>query len=109
MLFRTGKFSGLYHVLDGLISPIDGINPDDINISQLITRCKLIEKNNLELIIALKPTLEGEATTMYITQILKNTGIKITRLSYGIPMGAEIDYLDALTLERALFDRKSLL
>lgn len=109
MFEKIGKFSGLYHVLDGLISPIDGINPDDINISQLITRCKLIEKNNLELIIALKPTLEGEATTMYITQILKNTGIKITRLSYGIPMGAEIDYLDALTLERALFDRKSLL
>ena len=107
MFEKIGKFEGLYHVLDGLISPIDGINPDDINISSLIERCKKDEK--LEVIIALKPTIEGEATTMYITKMLKNHDIKVSRLSYGIPMGAEIDYLDALTLERALSDRQVLI
>ncbi|MDD4187916.1 MAG: recombination mediator RecR [Bacilli bacterium] len=106
---KIGKYNGVYHVLNGLISPIDGINPDDINISSLINRCNNIESENIELIIALKPTLEGEATTMYITKILKDKKIKISRLSYGIPMGAEIDYLDALTLERALADRKEVL
>lgn len=106
---KTGKYNGVYHVLDGLISPIDGINPDDINISALIKRCNNLNSDDLELIIALKPTLEGEATTMYITKILKNRQIKISRLSYGIPMGAEIDYLDSLTLERALADRKEVL
>lgn len=106
---KIGKYNGVYHVLDGLISPIDGINPDDINISSLISRCNNLDKEKLELIIALKPTLEGEATTMYITKILKDKKVKISRLSYGIPMGAEIDYLDALTLERALADRKEVL
>ena len=75
----------------------------------MISRCNSLKDKEVELIIALKPTIEGEATTMYITQILKNKKIKISRLSYGIPMGAEIDYLDALTLERALDDRKDLL
>ena len=106
---KIGKYNGVYHVLNGLISPIDGINPDDININSLVNRCTNLKENNIELIIALKPTLEGEATTMYITKILKDKKIKISRLSYGIPMGAEIDYLDALTLERALDDRKDLL
>lgn len=106
---KIGKFNGSYHVLGGLISPIDGINPDDLNINTLISRCNNLKDKEVELIIALKPTIEGEATTMYITQILKNKNIKISRLSYGIPMGAEIDYLDALTLERALDDRKDLL
>ncbi len=108
MFEKIGKFSGVYHVLDGLISPIDGINPDDINISQLINRCKKLNGQNIEIIIALKPTIEGEATTLYIKKVLSKEAIKISRLSYGIPMGAEIDYLDALTLERALEDRKSL-
>ena len=107
MFEKIGKFDGTYHVLDGLISPIDGINPDDINIDSLMKRCK--KNENLEIIIALKPTIEGEATTMYITKLLKNHGIKVSRLSYGIPMGAEIDYLDALTLERALSDRQVLI
>ncbi len=106
---KIGKFNGAYHVLGGLISPIDGINPDDLNINTLISRCNNLKDKEVELIIALKPTIEGEATTMYITQILRNKNIKISRLSYGIPMGAEIDYLDALTLERALDDRKDLL
>ncbi len=109
MFEKIGKYNGVYHVLDGLISPIDGINPDDINISSLVSRCNTLSDPNLELIVALKPTIEGEATTMYITKILKERQLKISRLSYGIPMGAEIDYLDALTLERALDDRKNLI
>ena len=101
---KTGKFNGVYHVLGGLISPIDGINPDDLNIPKLIARCK--ELNDAEVIIALRPTIEGDTTTLYLKRVLDKQGIKITRLSYGIPMGAEIDYLDVLTLERALYDRK---
>ncbi len=104
MFEKTGKFNGVYHVLGGLISPIDGINPDDLNISKLITRCKDLKK--AEVIIALRPTIEGDTTTLYLKKILSNENITITRLSYGIPMGAELDYLDILTLERALYDRK---
>ncbi len=104
MFEKTGKFSGVYHVLGGLISPIDGINPDDLNISKLINRTK--ELTEAEVIIALRPTIEGDTTTLYLKKILNKEKIKITRLSYGIPMGAEIDYLDILTLERALYDRK---
>ena len=104
MFEKTGKYAGTYHVLGGLISPIDGVNPDDLNISTLVKRCK--DLKNAEVIIALKPTIEGDTTTLYIKQILANENIKISRLSYGIPMGAEIDYLDVLTLERALYDRK---
>ena len=101
---KTKKFGGIYHVLGGLISPIDGINPDDLNISKLIQRCKALD--NVEVIIALRPTIEGDTTTLYLKKVLANQNIKVTRLSYGIPMGAEIDYLDILTLERALFDLK---
>ncbi len=104
MFEKTGKYSGVYHVLGGLISPIDGVNPDDLNISSLISRCKSLK--DAEVIIALRPTIEGDTTTLYLKKVLNNNDIKITRLSYGIPMGAEIDYLDILTLERALYDRK---
>lgn len=104
MFEKTGKYTGVYHVLGGLISPIDGVNPDDLNISKLIERCKSLK--NAEVIIALRPTIEGDTTTLYLNKVLQNNDIKITRLSYGIPMGAELDYLDILTLERALYDRK---
>lgn len=104
---KVGKFTGVYHVLDGLISPIDGINPSDINIDALLDRCKKLD-GNIELIIALKASVEGEATTMYINKMLEGENIKITRLSYGIPIGAEMDYLDTLTLERALKDRQTI-
>ncbi len=106
MFEKTGNFNGKYHVLNGLISPIDGINPDDININKLVERCKKMKDG--ELIIALKPTIEGDTTTLYIKKILEKFKIKITRLSNGIPMGADIDYLDILTLERALSDRKEI-
>ena len=101
---RSGKFNGVYHVLNGLISPIDGIGPDDININSLIKRVNELE--DPEIIIALKSTIEGEATTLYIKKIFEHKNIEISRLSYGIPMGVDIDYLDELTLYNALNDRK---
>lgn len=104
MFEKTNIFNGKYHILGGLISPIDGINPDDLNIKSLIDRCKKLEKG--EVIFALRPTIEGNTTTLYLKKILENTKVKISRLSYGIPVGAEIDYLDVLTLEKALDDRK---
>ncbi len=101
---KLGNYNGTFHVLGGLISPIDDIGPEDINLASLIKRVK--ELDEVELIIALKSSVEGEATTMYINKILKGENIKITRLPYGIPMGAEIDYLDPISLDRALSDRK---
>jgi len=103
---KSGKFNGTYHVLNGLISPIDDIGPDDINLPSLMNRIEKLE--NPELILALKPTIEGEATTLYIKKILENKKVTISRLSYGIPIGAEIDYLDNVTLEKALEDRKKI-
>ncbi len=103
---KTGTFNGTYHVLNGLISPMDDIGPEDINLSSLVSRVEKLE--NPELILALKPTVEGEATTLYIKKILENKKVTISRLSYGIPIGAEIDYLDNVTLEKALEDRKKI-
>ena len=103
---KTGTFNGTYHVLNGLISPMDDIGPEDINLSSLVSRVEKLEKP--ELILALKPTVEGEATTLYIKKILENKDVTISRLSYGIPIGAEIDYLDNVTLEKALEDRKKI-
>jgi len=101
---KLNIFDGYYHVLDGLISPIDGINPEDINLSSLITRVK---KDNIkEIILALKPSVEGETTSLYISKILEGTGVKISKIAHGIPMGAEIDYVDSLTLEMALENRR---
>ena len=106
MFEKSGSFKGKYHVLNGLISPIDGIYPDDINISALIKR--IDEPENTEVIMALKPSIEGEATTLYIKKILENKNVKVSRLSYGIPVGVDIDYLDSMTLDRALLDRKEI-
>lgn len=108
MFEKTGNFEGKYHVLNGLISPIDGITPDELNISTLLNRISKNNKELVEIIIALKPSIEGEATTLYLKKILESYNVKITRLSYGIPMGVEIDYLDSITLERALKDRKDI-
>ena len=109
MFEKTGNFDGKYHVLNGVISPIDGVTPDELNINTLIDRVSKINGDNeKEIIIALKPSIEGEATTLYLKKILEKYNVKITRLSYGIPMGVEIDYLDSITLERALKDRKDI-
>ena len=105
---KMGTYNGKYHVLDGLISPIDGISPNDINIPSLIKRCKNSD-DQIELVIALKPTIEGETTTQYIKKVLEDkTSVKVSRLSYGLPVGTELDYLDSLTLERAFEDRKNI-
>lgn len=106
MFEKTGKYKGLYHVLGGLISPIDEINPEDINIYSLISG--RINDNVKEVIIALKPSVEGEMTSLYIQKLLENKNVKVSRLSYGIPMGADIEYLDPLTIMRAIDDRKFL-
>lgn len=103
---KVGNFKGVYHVLGGLISPMDSVGPEDINISSLVERVKNLE--NPELILALKSSIEGETTTLYIKKIFENTNVTISRLSYGIPMGAEIDYLDIITLDKALEDRKKI-
>ena len=103
---KAGNYNGVYHVLNGLISPIDDINPEDINLASLVERVNELE--NPELIIALKSTIEGETTTLYIQKIFDGMNVSISRLSYGLPMGAEIDYLDEITLDRALNDRKKI-
>ena len=107
MFEKTGTFNGKYHVLNGLISPIDGVYPEDINISGLVDRIGEDNKD-AEIIIALKPTIEGETTTLYIKKIFEKKNIKVSRLSYGIPIGVDIDYIDLLTLDRALVDRKEI-
>ncbi len=103
---KVGNFNGVYHVLNGLISPMESIGPEDINISSLVKRVESLE--NPELILALKSSIEGETTTLYIKKIFENKKVTISRLSYGIPMGAEIDYLDIITLDKALEDRKKI-
>ncbi len=102
---KSGKFNGVYHVLGGLISPIDEVNPEDLNIRSLIDR---INDDTKEVIIALNPSVEGEMTSLYIQKLLKEKNVKVSRLSYGIPMGGDIEYLDPLTIMRAIDDRKYL-
>lgn len=101
---KLGTYRGLYHVLDGLISPLDGVNPEDINIASLLERIK--NENIKEVIIAVKPSIEGETTTLYISKMLEGTNVKVTKIAHGVPLGVEMEYLDSLTLEMALEDRK---
>lgn len=103
---KMNVFRGYYHVLNGLISPIDGVNPEDIGLDQLIKR--IDEEKFKEIIFAFKPSIEGETTSLYIRKILNDKSIKITRLASGVPMGADMEYVDSLTLERALEDRKEI-
>ena len=103
---KVGNYKGVYHVLNGLISPMDGVGPEDINISSLVKRVN--ELDHPELILALKSSIEGETTTLYIKKIFEKKNVVISRLSYGLPMGAEIDYLDIITLDKALEDRKKI-
>ena len=101
---KLNMFHGKYHVLNGLINPLEGINPEDIGIDLLIKR---VEKDKFkEVIFALKPSIEGETTSLYIKKILDGMNVKITRLASGVPIGADMEYIDSLTLERALNDRK---
>jgi recombination protein RecR len=101
---RSNSFKGLYHVLGGLLSPLDNVGPENINIASLVTRIKT--EGIKEVIIATNPTTEGEATALYIEENLKDSGVRITRIARGIPFGTDIDFADDLTLTRALEDRK---
>ena len=103
---KIGIFKGKYHVLDSLISPLDGINPEDIGIDKLLQR--LEQEHFEEVVFAFKPSIEGETTSLYIKRILDGIDIKVTKLASGIPMGADIEFIDSLTLERALNERKSI-
>lgn len=103
---KNGLFNGKYHVLNGLISPMDGIDPSDINIDLLLKRVK--DENINEVIMAIKPSLEGEATSLYISKKLADSAVVVTKIAHGIPMGADMEYIDAITLETALFERKKI-
>ncbi|OGD90912.1 recombination protein RecR [Candidatus Curtissbacteria bacterium RIFCSPHIGHO2_02_FULL_40_17] len=101
---KSGSFNGIYHVLHGVIAPLDNIGPEELKISELLKRLKGHEIR--ELIMATNPSMEGEATAMYIQRLIKPLGLKITRIARGIPIGAEIEYADEVTVRRALEGRK---
>lgn len=103
---KLNEFNGVYHVLHGTISPLDGIGPNDINIKGLLSR--ISEGGVEEVIMATNPDVEGEATAMYISNLLKPLGIKVTRLAHGIPIGTDLEYADEVSLARAFVDRKTL-
>ncbi len=103
---KIGSFNGVYHVIDGLISPLDGIDPDDIGLEKLVNR--IHNEKFEEVIIAVKPSVEGETTALYIRKILDGMNVKVTRIASGIPIGTDIEYIDSMTLERALNDRKEI-
>lgn len=103
---KTNEFRGLYHVLQGLISPIDGIGAEDIRIKELLHR--LAENDVKEVILALSPSVEGEATSLYLSKLIKPFGIKITRIAFGLPVGADLEYADEITLARALEGRREI-
>ena len=105
-LEKMGTYNGKYHVLNGLISPIDGKGPDDIDINSLINKVK--EDNIKEVIIAISPTLEGETTALYISKLLEDTEVIVSKIAHGIPMGADMEYLDPMTLSMALSNRNKI-
>ncbi|COG10295.1 recombination protein RecR [Streptococcus pneumoniae] len=98
------EYQGVYHVLRGAISPMEGIGPEDINIPQLLKR--LHDETVQEVILATNPNIEGEATAMYISRLLKPTGIKVTRIAHGLPVGGDLEYADEVTLSKALEGRR---
>ncbi|MEX2533224.1 MAG: recombination mediator RecR [Nitriliruptoraceae bacterium] len=103
---RTREYRGLYHVLGGAISPIDGVGPDDLNIASLLSRAQ--NTPVAEVILALNPNVEGEATASYVSRALGDTGVRVTRLASGLPVGGDLDYADEVTLGRAFVGRHEL-
>ncbi len=101
-LEKTNEYTGLYHVLGGALSPLDGIGPEDLKIHELLRRC---DAGVAEIIFALNPDVEGEATTLYLTKLLKPLGIKLTRIARGVPIGTDLEFADEATLARALESR----
>jgi recombination protein RecR len=106
-LERTREYRGKYHVLGGLISPMDGLGPDELNISPLVRRVASQTENIREVILAINPSVEGETTTLYIGQLLRPF-TKVTRIAFGLPMGGDLEYADEVTLARALEGRREL-
>ena len=105
-LEKLREFKGVYHVLHGVIDPMNGVSPNDIRIKELLAR--IGEGGVKEVIMATNPDVEGEATAMYIAKILKPLGVKVTRLAHGIPIGSDLEYADEVTLSRALIERKEI-
>ncbi|WP_377887177.1 recombination mediator RecR [Alkalihalobacillus sp. R86527] len=103
---KMKDYTGLYHVLHGAISPVDGIGPEDIKVPELLKR--LQDDTVTEIILATDPTIEGEATAMYIARLVKPTGIRITRIAHGLPVGGDLEYADEVTLSKALEGRREL-
>ena len=106
MTIEKAGYRGLYHVLGGVISPSKGLLPEGLSVSSLLERVK--NGNFQEVILALSPTIEGETTSLYVSKLLSPTGIKVTRLGYGLPMGGSLDYADGLTIEKAFEGRKKI-
>lgn len=102
---RSREFKGYYHVLHGVISPINGVGPDDLKIKELLAR---IDSNITEVIVATNPNVEGEATAMYISRLLRPLGVKVSRIAHGLPVGGELEYADDVTLARALQNRREI-
>lgn len=107
ILFENiGTFTGRYHVLDGLISPLDGVNPEDLHITDLVER---VQRDNIrEIVIAVTPSIEGETTALYISKLFEGTDVVVSKIAHGVPLGTNMEYIDALTLELALEDRKKI-
>ena len=101
MLFEKTGFNGLFHVLGGLLSPLDGISPDDLSIKKLLDRLDGVE----EIIIAIGTSVEGETTSLYLVNLLKTFNIKISRLSQGLPVGGHLEYIDEATIEKSFLER----
>lgn len=107
-LEKTKEFRGYYHVLQGLISPMEGIGPDKLKIKELISRIGEAQDSIKEVILAINPTVEGEATTLYISKLLKPLGLKVTRIAFGLPIGGDLEYADTMTLAKALEGRREI-
>jgi len=103
---KTREFKGLYHVLNGAISPMEGVGPEEIRIKELLQR--VADNEIKEIILATNPNIEGEATAMYISRLLKPIGIKVTRIAHGVPVGGDLEYADEVTLMKALEGRREI-
>jgi len=102
---KTGEYGGLYHVLHGAISPMNGVGPGDLKIKELLRR---LESDVSEVIIATNPNVEGEATAMYVSRLIKPLGVKVTRIAHGVPVGGDLEFIDEITLSRALSGRREM-
>lgn len=103
---KMGEYRGMYHVLQGAISPIDGMGPEDLKIKELLERVKDYQAK--EIILATNPNVEGEATAMYVSRLMKSLGIKVTRIAHGLPVGGDLEYADEVTLARAMEGRREI-